>query len=117
MHLHEKYRNLSGDNSPIHTDLNFCKKNGYKRKLGYAFLLTDALSQIFGMFYPGGNELCLHQTCNFRNPFYVGEKLNIKIKTIQINKLKKLVSFKIKIINEKDALIFDGQTILQLVLE
>ena len=59
--LHNDFKKFSGDNSPIHSDFKFCKENNYKKKLGYAFLITSALSKIFGVYFPGGNELCLHQ--------------------------------------------------------
>ena len=54
--------------------LNFVKKIILK-KVGYAFLLTSALSKIYGIYFPGGNELCLHQTCNFKRPFFVNDTL------------------------------------------
>ena len=69
--LHNDFKKFSGDNSPIHSNFKFCKENNYKKKLGYAFLITSALSKIFGVYFPGGNELCLHQSCNFKNPFFI----------------------------------------------
>ena len=68
--IHNQFKNFSGDKSPIHVSKKISKTNNFKNIIGYAFLLTAALSQIFGMYFPGGNELCLHQTCNFRKPFY-----------------------------------------------
>ena len=46
--LHNGFKNFSGDKSPLHTSLKFCKKNGYKKKVGYAFLITAILSKIYG---------------------------------------------------------------------
>ena len=53
--LHNGFKNFSGDKSPLHTSLKFCKKNGYKNKVGYAFLITAILSKIYGI-YPLGKR-------------------------------------------------------------
>jgi len=114
--LHNGYKKFSGDKSPLHTSLKFCKKNGYKKKVGYAFLITTILSNIYGMFFPGGTELCLKQTCNFRKPFFLNDTLKINLKVIQINYEAKLLTISIIIRNQKNSNIFEGETIFQLKL-
>ena len=44
--LHNDFKKFSGDTSAIHNDIKFCKKIILK-KLGYAFLITSALSKIY----------------------------------------------------------------------
>ena len=114
--LHNGFKNFSGDKSPLHTSLKFCKKNGYKRKVGYAFLITSILSKIYGMFFPGGTELCLKQICNFKKPFFLNDTLKIKLKVIQINYEAKLLTISIIIRNQKNSNIFEGETVFQLNL-
>lgn len=115
--LHLEFGKFSGDQSPIHTDINFCKKNGYNNKLGYAFLLTTVLSQIYGMLFPGGSELCLQQTCKFIYPFYVGELLKYKLKILQKNISTKIITIKSEIKNPSNSTIFEGESILLLSLK
>lgn len=114
--LHNGFKNFSGDKSPLHTSLKFCKKNGYKKKVGYAFLITAILSKIYGMFFPGGTELCLKQICNFKKPFFLNDTLKINLKVIQINYEAKLFTISIIIRNQKNSNIFEGETIFQLNL-
>ncbi len=114
--LHNDFKKFSGDYSPIHNDIKFCKKNNFKKKLGYAFLITSALSKIYGIYFPGGNELCLHQTCNFRNPFYINDILSIKLKVVQVNKSTKIISINTEI-KVKKKIIFDGHSVLKLCLK
>ncbi|SVD33588.1 uncharacterized protein METZ01_LOCUS386442, partial [marine metagenome] len=45
-HVHSDFMRFSGDNSNIHTSLDFAIRNGYKGVLGYAFALTSFLSKI-----------------------------------------------------------------------
>tara|TARA_Y100000389_G_C17470866_1_gene530621 strand:- start:7760 stop:8197 length:438 start_codon:yes stop_codon:yes gene_type:complete len=112
--IHNDFATFSGDKSPIHTKKFFYNKYGYKKKLGYGFLLTAALSQIYGMYLPGGNELCLKQVCNFKKPFFVEDKLKIILKVNYMNKKLKLLSMGIDIINQKKISIFDGEVIFKL---
>ena len=46
--LHNKFIKLSGDDSPIHLDNTFVKKNLFKKKICHGFLITSILSQIYG---------------------------------------------------------------------
>tara|TARA_B100000029_G_C17574804_1_gene957798 strand:- start:241 stop:702 length:462 start_codon:yes stop_codon:yes gene_type:complete len=114
--LHNDFSFLSGDKSPIHSNLNFCKRNGYKNIVGYAFLITCILSKIYGMYFPGGTELCLKQTCNFKRPFFIKDTLKIFIKVIQKNISAKLITVSVVIKNQNKKVIFDGETIFQLKL-
>ena len=115
--MHFNFIKLSGDNSPIHSDLKFCKKNNFKSLVGHAFLITTILSQIYGLYIPGGTELCLRQTCNFKKPFFIGDKLIIKIKILEINKFSETAILSTKIKNQKNLNIFEGQAILLLNLK
>ena len=68
--LHKKFIKFSGDDSPIHLDNSFfIKRNLFKKKICHGFLITSILSQIYGKYFPGGRELCVSQTCFFRNHF------------------------------------------------
>jgi acyl dehydratase len=113
---HYNFMQLSGDDSLIHTSQSFARKNGFDSVLGYAVILTSYLSKIYGTEFPGGNELCLRQECNFRNPFYIGDKIifNIEV-TSKTNKLK-ILEVNNLIRNDQGVLIFTGKAILKLSL-
>ena len=113
--LHRDYIKFTGDNSPIHTDIKFCKKNKFKKPLGHAFLLTSILSKIYGKYFPGGSELCLRQTCNFRKPFFVNDNLEIKIVPTKKNIKLRILEIRIIIISNKK-IVFDGEALFQLSL-
>ncbi len=59
--MHSDFSELFGDFSPIHTSTEFSSKSRFKRRIGYAFLLTGFLSRLYGEHLPGG-KLSLHQT-------------------------------------------------------
>ena len=114
--LHKKFCLLSGDDSPIHIDEEFCKKTRFEKRIGYAFLITTVLSKIYGTIYPAGSELCLKQTCNFKNPFYIDDILNFEIEVTHKNESLKIITLSSKVKNQDDLIIFTGEAILQLTL-
>ncbi len=113
---HLDFMNYSGDDSDIHSNPVFSKKNGYDGVLGYAFVIPVFLSKIFGTKFPGGNELCLQQECNFRNPFYIGDKLIFTVTVLSINLGLSVIELDISVRTGKDKLIFTGKSLLRLSL-
>ena len=113
--LHENFIKISGDRSLIHTNKKFSIRNGFRDKVGYAFLLSNILSKIYGEYFPGGNELCLQHSEKFIKPYYINDFLIIKIKVIQKNTDAKLITLEINI-KSKDELIYYAETILKLSL-
>ena len=114
--MHENFTKISGDRSLIHTDKKFSIKNGFKDKIGYAFLLSNILSKIYGEYFPGGNELCLQHSEKFIKPYYINDFLIINIKPVQKNNDAKLLTIEIKI-KSKNNLIYFAETILKLSLK
>ena len=77
--LHHLFSKFSGDKSPLHTSKKFCEKNGFKDLVGYAFLIDCILSKIYGMYFPGGSELCLQHTSKFIKPYYINDDCKVKL--------------------------------------
>ena len=114
--VHADFMDFSGDNSKIHTNLEFAKQNGYKSVLGYAFALTAFLSKIYGTKFPGGNELCLRQECNFRNPFFIGDKITFRITVKSVNHELKILELSNSAATDDGVIIFSGVALLKLSL-
>ena len=114
--VHSDFMRFSGDDSNIHTSLDFATRNGYKGVLGYAFALTAFLSKIYGTQFPGGNELCLKQECNFRNPFYVGDRIIFTVTVRSINYELKTLELTSSAKVDGGILIFTGLALLKLSL-
>ena len=114
--IHSDFEKLSGDNSPIHSSITFCKKNGYKKKLGYGFLINCILSQIYGKFFPGGNELCLSQTGIFKSPYFIVDTLTIILKVDHKSVENQIVNISTVFYRQNKIKIFHGNGILKLSL-
>ena len=47
------FREISGDENPLHTDIDFAKEKGYSENVVYGQLTAAALSTLAGMYIPG----------------------------------------------------------------
>ena len=114
--VHNDFRHLSGDDSRIHTDILFAKKNGFDSVLGYAFALLAFQSNIYGTKFPGGNELCLKQISNFRKPFYIGDKIEFTLDVNSLNIENKIIGIETLASNSDGIILYTGSALLQLSL-
>tara|TARA_B100000700_G_C14885740_1_gene780253 strand:+ start:289 stop:735 length:447 start_codon:yes stop_codon:yes gene_type:complete len=114
--IHKTFSNFSGDKSPLHTNKKFCLKNNFKDLVGYAFLIECLMSKIFGMYFPGGSELCVQQTSKFLKPYYINDNLDIELLVSQKNLKAKLITLDTKIYTKND-LIYEGETLFKLSLK
>lgn len=114
--LHSEFIKLTGDNSPIHTDIKFSKNNNYKAPIGFAFLIPALLSRIYGTVFPGGSELCLSQNCEFRAVYFVGDTLFFNLKVVQKNVEFKLITIDVTVNNQFKKTVFSGKSIMKLIL-
>lgn len=89
-----KYKELSSDRNPIHTDFKFAKAKGFPNQVVYGQLTLAAVSAAIGNVFPGPGSVILNQQFDFLAPVYVGDRLtvnltikhkNIDLKTFVLN--------------------------------
>ncbi|GEM_PF-564195 len=115
--LHNKFLKLSGDKGPIHTSDEFSKTNGFKKKIGYAFLLESFLSRLYGNHLPGGSSICIKQESKFLHPFYEGDELKIMAEVTSKSESTRLVEIKTEIFNQENKKIFEGKGLVKIITD
>ena len=113
--LHNEFSRLSGDHSPIHCDDEFSSKTKFKKKIGYAFLLTSMLSRLYGEYLPGGTSVCIKQAAEFIKPYFIGDRLTVHGKVIGKIDSTNFVEIKTEIYRNNDELVFKGNGIVQVI--
>jgi len=113
---HESFGKYSGDFSKIHTDKQFAINNNFKDIIGYAFFLNSVFSQIYGMHFPGGTELCLKSTSNYKKSFFINDILKFSLTVIGKNESLQTLTLNNTIKNQEKQIIYDGESILKLSL-
>jgi|TARA_B100001750_G_C15496154_1_gene594248 acyl dehydratase len=86
---------LSGDNNPLHTNRNFAIKKGFKDRVAHGLLLVSKISGILGTKLPGKNCLLIEENLAFPNPVYPNDKIVIKAKVNNINRVLNILTLKI----------------------
>jgi 3-hydroxybutyryl-CoA dehydratase len=73
--LADAFRDLSGDDAPLHTDESFARTHGFEGRLVHGALVFALLSRVVGTRFPGPQTLWLKCDISFRNPCYAPSTL------------------------------------------
>ena len=65
------FREISGDENPLHTDLSFAKEKGYGENVVYGQLTAAALSTLAGMYLPGRFSIIHRIETDFLRPVFL----------------------------------------------
>ena len=91
------FRDLSGDNSRIHHDIDFAAKNGFSSPVVYGALTVARISNLVGMHIPGDLGLATEWRIDFNNPLYVDEDAVIVAKLTHMSPAVRVVRIKFKV--------------------
>jgi len=71
------FKNISGDNNPLHVDENYAKSRGFEGKVAYGNILGAMVSALVGMSLGTEEVMLVSQSLNFRKPVFIGDKINL----------------------------------------
>jgi 3-hydroxybutyryl-CoA dehydratase len=71
----DAFKDLSGDDAPLHTDEDFAMTHGFEGRLVHGALVVSLLSRVVGTRFPGPRSLWLKCDISFRNPCYAPSTL------------------------------------------
>jgi acyl dehydratase len=111
----EKFIKLSGDNSLIHANKKFAKKNGFKNKVFHGAYIASLFSRLIGTQLPGKYGLLLFIEIKFSKPLYENTKIIISGEVIKKHNHLKCVDI-ILIARSKKTLIARGSSTVKLFL-
>jgi 3-hydroxybutyryl-CoA dehydratase len=75
----QAYRELSGDDNPLHLDAGFARRCGFDGPVVYGGLIVAQISRLLGSRLPGPGCVCRALTLRFRNPLYVDEPARLHV--------------------------------------
>ena len=114
---HAAFAELSGDNSPVHSDATFARAANFDGRIGYGFLLCGLLSRLYGEHLPGGSSICVTQESRFIRPYYPGDTIRV----VGLVKAKlastKMVEITTEMLRNGKETIFKGTGMVQVVSE
>lgn len=96
-----KFLEITGDENPLHTDINYAKKAGYSEKVVYGMLTSSILSTLAGMYLPGEHSLIHTVEINYVKPVFISKcPLTVKAKVIKKDERFEVITLKYSIIDK-----------------
>ena len=78
------FAELSGDRNVIHLDDEVAKKSKFGQRIAHGAILFGIVSKVLGMDMPGVGTVYLSQTCSFKLPVFIGDKVTLVATIVEI---------------------------------
>lgn len=111
----DKFAELTGDNNPLHVDVDFAEKTSFKKPVAHGMLGASFISTIIGTKLPGKGALWFSQTLNFLLPVREGDELKISAEVISINEKQEYLELKTEVENQKKQKVISGTSKVRLI--
>lgn len=96
----ETFKQLSGDNNPLHCDENYAAASGFPGRVVYGMLTASFYSTMAGVYLPGQRAILQGVDSKFRSPVYIGDTLTVTGKIAEKNETFRLITVKAEITNQ-----------------
>ncbi|MBO4375005.1 MAG: MaoC family dehydratase [Lachnospiraceae bacterium] len=93
----DSFKDISGDENPLHCDEAFAKEEGYDGRVAYGMLTASFLSTLAGVYLPGRYSLIQSVEIKFAKPVYIGDELTITGEITETNDTYGLIFLKVTI--------------------
>lgn len=93
--LMASFRELSGDDNPLHLDDAFACAHGFRGRIAYGNLMGAMLSRLIGAELPTREVLILRQTLEFRQPAYLGDEIRLTAEVAAIHEAVRSIQLKL----------------------
>lgn len=107
------FRELSGDDNPMHLDDAFACAHGFRGRIAYGNLMGAMLSRLIGAELPTREVLILRQTLEFRQPAYVGDEIRLAAEVAAIHESVSSVQLKVRFLTAQQDPICTGQCLIK----
>ena len=96
----ELFRQLSGDEIPIHIDAEYAQQRGYPGRVCYGMLGASFFSTLAGVYLPGEHCLLHSVESKFAKPVFIGDTLTVTGVVDEVNETFSEITIKASITNQ-----------------
>jgi 3-hydroxybutyryl-CoA dehydratase len=114
--IYQGFLNTFKDYNPLHTDLEFANKKGFKDVVMHGNILNGFLSFFIGECLPIKDVILIKQEINYRNPFFINDSLDLSVVIKEYFESVGLVTFKYNFRNQDQLKIANGMIQIKLIL-
>lgn len=97
----ERFREISGDENPLHADDDYAKSQNFKGRVVHGLLVASYYSRLVGMYLPGRSCLLHGIDVDCVNVVYPGDRLNISGSITHLNQAYHQATLSATITNEQ----------------
>lgn len=94
----ERFRELSGDSNPLHSDPAFARAAGHRAPVAHGMLTAALYSRLVGHYLPGKLALLHRVDASFLKPVYEGDRLKVRGEVTAVNETVKQIEIKAEIL-------------------
>ncbi len=106
----EAFTRVSGDDAPLHIDVDYAKQNGFSGEVVHGALLGAFVSRFVGTVLPGPCSLLQRLDLKFRSPCYIDTDLTLRGHVKRVSPAVRAVSLQIDICRG-DEVIAEARTV------
>ena len=110
----QSFMEISGDMSPVHTDVNYAKSRGFDGVVVYGGILVAQISRMVGMHLPGHDALSRGLNIHYMRPLLVGQQAELEARVAHISEATSSIELKFKITSQGKTLA-KGTTAVQIL--
>jgi acyl dehydratase len=108
------FQAASGDNHPIHYDVEYCRARGLPNMLAHGYLVaiqTVAGAGLFAHMVSDSLKAFLEQSTRFLQPVFVGDTLYpaLEVNELSPNRTTGVIGLRCTVHNQHGVLVLDGQ--------
>ena len=107
------FAEASNDINPIHIDEKVAADSIFGRRVAHGMLIGSFISAIIGNDYPGNGSIYMQQELKFLRPVYIGEKICIGLKAVDISSGDHC-TMEIKVYDSERELLIVGKAVVKL---
>lgn len=107
--IYQGFMDLFQDKSSLHTNPEFAKFYGFKDCVMHGNILNGFLSYFIGECLPNKKVLIHSQEIQFKNPVYLGDRLDFNAKVVEIYESVAAVEFKYEFKNTDAKMVAKGK--------
>lgn len=101
--IHQGFIAIFGDRHPLHTDAGYAVARGFRSEVMHGNILNGFLSFFIGECLPDREVMILSQEIKYQRPVYLGDRLVLEARVVDVHHSVDVVEFVCKFRNEADA--------------
>lgn len=109
--LTKTFADISGDNNPVHFDIEVAKRSIFKELIGHGAMTIACLNGVMARELPGPGCVMMQADWKFLNPSRVGEKITGRVEVVEVRDDKPMCKVKTTVTRSDGKVCLEGSVL------